>query len=294
MEATQTTVTPAIVPKTKKVRMPDGTIKTKVQQADGSWKWSKNSTKQAPAIVIASPAFNEFAQGAEPKSAEPVTALLSSANVSLPERISGDGNAKQKTDQSRATKKKQPSHVKLGRLFKVAGVLDAVLPEHLKIGHELAEDLGVHDSDRDDTSSDSDAQVPTKSSSKQLAKLAASGVKVKTQKAKKAVFRPGETGSSDEDDHSIIDLYAEKMPANPSDDVATMNEKTSTTKETVTKKDTTIVVEQEIRPLKKRSSTGRRLRRRTSRLAQGVAWAIALMFPLLFLGKSNNTKFSSA
>lgn len=283
MDAIPVSALPAASPKTKKVRMPDGTIKIKVQQADGTWKWAKNTTKPVPTPVTIAPAANQSSSGDAVESAVQSKAPLSNARISPRPQNSSEKAVISRPAPSRTATQKRSSHVKLGRVFKAARILDAVLPEHLQIGHELAEDLGGHDSDNNDTSSDNDAQGPSKSSSKQLAKLAASGVKVKTRKAKHSVFRTGEVGSSGEDSDGS---YAEKLPASSSDDIATLDEKTGATTTASAKKDTTVVAEKEIQPLKKRSSTGRRLRRRTSRLAQGVAWTIALMFPLLFLSKS--------
>ena len=170
----------------------------------------------------------------------------------------------------------------------MASVLDAVLPEHLKIGHDLAEDLGMTNSDNDDNNSLHSHKGPSSASTKQLAKLATGGVRVKVKKAKKSVYRPGEFGSSDEEE---FDDNPSTSNSSPDDDIATIKDKSYIDQKSFDEKEVVEITEKEIQPLKKRPSKGRRLQRRSSRLAQGVAWTIALFFPLLFLSKFRCTLF---
>jgi hypothetical protein len=188
-----------------------------------------------------------------------------------------------KTTTTKSAAKKPAPARNFGRFFKAAQVLDAVLPEHLKVGADLADEMGMGNSDNDNDDNDHDnsrSHGPSSADSKQLAKLAAGGVKVKVKRAKKSVYRPGEVGSSDEDEY-----YDEKMPASSADDISAMKERTFTSDD---KKGGIQVSEKEVKPkpLKKRPSKGRQLQRRTSRLAQGVAWSIAFFFPLLFMSMS--------
>lgn len=263
--------------------MPDGTIKVKVQQADGSWKWARPESSNRAAASVSKSAQ----AGADPSSA--TLGLLPPAMSTSPTMKPSSGAPASKV--SAAGKddtivvKPSAKKSKVGRnfstLFKTARVLDAVLPEHLQVGHDLAEDIGVHESDNDSDNSSADSQHshkgPSSASSKQLAKLAAGGVKVKVKKAKKSVYKPGEAGSSEDED------FNEKNPSSSVDEIMTVKKDDMVVGKGLEGKNGVQVSEKEIKPLKKRPSKGRQLQRRTSRLAQGIAWSIALFFPLLFL-----------
>lgn len=252
--------------------MPDGTIKVKVLQSDGSWKWARPESNKK----TVSPTVPPVAQSSDtpvaikPAAVEPAASTLASAQSKAPiatEQVS-----------PLLAKPSAKTPRNFSRFFKSAQVLDAVLPEHLKVGADLADEVGMGNSDNDNSDNDN-VHGPSSADSKQLAELVASGIKVKVKKAKKSVYRPGEVGSSDEEEY-----YDEKMHASSADDISTMKERAFTS-DTKGGKDDIQVTEKEFkpRPLKKRHSKGRRLQRRTSRLAQGVAWSIAFLFPLLFM-----------
>lgn len=252
--------------------MPDGTIKVKVEQPDGTWKWAKGeNTKKAnkPAITPAS------ADNPPATSTAPFTMTTTASATTKP--ATSNMTTKPKAVTSLKSAPKKSPAVNIGKVFKVASVLDAVLPEHLKIGHDMAGDIGMTNSDNDDNNSVHSTKGPSSASTKQLTKLAAGGVKVKVKKAKKSVYRPGEFGSSDEEE---FDDHPSPSISSPNDDIATIKEKSTVDQ---TDKEVFEITEKEIQPLKKRPSRGRRLQRRSSRLAQGLAWSIALLFPLLFL-----------
>jgi len=250
--------------------MPDGTIKVKVEQPDGTWKWAKSeNTKKAnqptPASTDSPPATSTAPFTTTP-TASPITKPTTSNMTTKPKAVTSLKSAP-----------KKPPAVNIGRVFKVASVLDAVLPEHLKIGHDLAEDLGMTNSDNDDNNSVHSSKGPSSASTKQLAKLATGGIKVKVKRAKKSAYRPGELGSSDEEE---FDDNNSPSASSPNDEIAPIKEKSYGDQ---IEKEVFEITEKEIQPLKKRPSRGRRLQRRSSRLAQGLAWSIALFFPLLFL-----------
>jgi len=226
------------------------------------------STKKAVFSTVPPVAQSSATPAAiKPAAVEPAAATLASAK-----------STKQVSPLLAKPSAKQPRN--FSRFFKAAQVLDVVLPEHLKVGTDLADEMGVGESQNDNSDNDND-HGPSSADSKQLAKLAASGIKVKVKKAKESVYRPGEVRSSDEEEY-----YDEKMPASSADDISTMKERAFTS-DTKGGKDDIQVTEKEFkpRPLEKRPSKGRRLQRRTSRLAQGVAWSIAFLFPLLFMRK---------
>lgn len=277
MEAPQAPAVEA-KPKTKKVRMPDGEIRIKVQQADGSWRWQKTETekKTASASVSTAPITSS------PESAAQFVPTKAPAAKPATTKAPAAGRAStfpiDKTTKKAAPTKKKPTTVRnFGRLFQAAKVLDAVLPEHLKLADDIAEDLGFDVSDND---SGSKGGHPTAASSKALAKVAAGGMKTKSKKAKRSVYRPGETGSSDESD------LDEKSPTQSSDTIKSVKETTTGISSKAFDEKTGLEInEKEITPVKKRPSKGRRLQRRSSRLAQGVSWSIALFFPLFFLSE---------
>lgn len=260
-------------PKTKKVRMPDGEIRVKVQQPDGSWKWQKSDTTKKPAPpTSASPSSTSDQQ---PALATADTPNKKSA-VTKPTKAATFPVDKAATKKAPTKKKPANTAATVGKLFRAAKILDAVLPEHLKVVDDLAEDLGF---DPDDNNN-SKGGHPTSASSKQLAKLAAGGMKTKAKRVKRSVYRPGDTGSSDESD------LDEKSPSSSADNIGTVKEKMTTEdNKAFDEKSGLEITEKEIKPVKKRPTKGRKLQRRSSRLAQGISWGIALFFPLLFLGK---------
>lgn len=271
-----------VKPKTKKVRMPDGEIKIKVQQPDGTWKWQKNEaakkavTKPAASSAVTTSVTTEVTT----QSAAKPTTKSSTVNSAATKSSTFPLDKKAAASKKPAPKKKSNLGRNVGGIFRAAKILDAVLPEHLKLADNLAEDLGF---DKDDDNHGSKGGHPTAASSRELAKLAAGGIKTKSKRAKRSVYRPGEKGSSDEE--SDLD---EKLPSASVDTISTVKERSTTTGSKAFDEKTGLEIsEKEIKPVKKRSSKGRRLQRRTSRLAQGVAWSIALFFPLLFMSKSN-------
>ena len=267
----QTTTSPAAsgnVPKTVKVKMPDGTFRVKVQQLDGSWRWQK-PPKQASTPI---------------KSLPPPVVGIAAASASQAPGIVKQPASKVTTENHEAaillkSKPKKKPAVSVGRVFKAATLLDAVLPEHLKIGSDLTDEIhhSDNDNDNDDNSSTNSRRSSNVKADKELAKFAAGGVKVKTKKAKKSVYRPGEAGSSDEED------LDEKHPSSSNDDIATMKEKSYINDNMLDKKQGLEVTERELTPTTKKVSKGRHLHERSSRLTKGIAWAIALFFPLFFL-----------
>ena len=270
MQTTTIPTSPGNAPKTVKVKMPDGTIKVKVQQLDGSWKWQKppketpTKTEPVPTPVPAIAASSSAqASGTVKQPASKVT--TDNHEVSIPPK-------------SKSKTKKKPA-VNVGRVFKAATLLDAVLPEHLKIGSDLRDEMhhSDNDNDNDNNSSMNSRRSSNVKADKELAKFAAGGVKVKVKKAKKSVYRSGEVGSSDEED------LDRKHPSSSDDDIATMKEKCYIHEKTSDEKQGTKVTETELTPSKKKGSRGRPLHQRSSRLAKGIAWAIALFFPLFFL-----------
>jgi len=265
-------------PKTKKVRMPDGEIRVKVQQPDGSWKWQKSdiakktasptSASNSAATDQQSATANTPATVDAPKKKSAATKPIKAATFPVDKAVTKNAPTKKKPANTAAT---------VGKLFRAAKILDAVLPEHLKVADDIAEDLGF---DPDDNNNDSKGGHPTSASSKQLAKLAAGGMKTKAKRAKRSVYRPGETGSSDESD------LDEKSPSSSADTIGTVKEKMTTSdNKAFDEKSGLEITEKEIKPVKKRPSKGRKLQRRTSRLAQGVSWGIAFFFPLMFISK---------
>jgi len=270
----QTTTSPAAsgnVPKTVKVKMPDGTFKVKVQQLDGSWRWQK-PPKQAPTTIKSMPTPAAGITAPSPSQAPGI--------VNQPEsKATADNHETAILPKSKP--KKKPA-VNIGRAFKAATLLDAVLPEHLKIGSDLRDEIhhSDNDNDNDDNSSTSSRRSSNGKADKDLAKFAAGGVKVKVKKAKKSVYRSGEVGSSDEED------LDEKHPSSSNDDIATMKEKSYIHDNMLDKKQGMKVAERELPSSKKKASKGRPLHQRSSRLAKGIAWAIALFFPLFFLSMS--------